>query len=434
VWAAGAASTWGRLARLGGVGYLAAVAACGVVWAQLLVIGVPLRGITVALTLLLLAAGALLVGLHRGRGLPAASHIPATRGALLHATGIGVVAVLLAALFRAGRLAGVQAYDAWAFWLPKAKMIYETGGLDADLLAVVSWPSYPQVVPALDAVAFMALGAEDVVTLTLQPWALAVGLVWAVAGLLAPRAPAWLLWPSLVLVLSVPRLGDRLLMPQADVPLDVFFVVAALALALWVGSRDARLLVLAAVLLSAVVLTKREGLVLAACTLGAAFVSSGDRWRSAWPRLLAVATVVVTAGLPWRLWTRSQGFAGEAPPGGLVSLDGREDRLGPALRLATDVLLSLERWSVVGPLIVLVVVLGGLARQWRLTAFVGTLFATLWLGGAWAAWAFTDIPITEDEAVNPIVRYTGASILLAAAAVPLLLGRVWAASQEQARG
>ena len=52
------------------------------------------------------------------------------------------------------------------------------------------------------------------------------------------------------------------------------------------------------------------------------------------------------------------------------------------------------------------------------------------LGGAWVTYSYRDIRITADEALNPIVRYTGAIVLLAAVTTPLLLGSVWRSGQE----
>ena len=117
------------------------------------------------------------------------------------------------------------------------------------------------------------MGGADVVTLHVQFWFLVVGAVAAIAGLLHRHAPAWLLWPSLLLVLVVPRFGERLLVPQADILVDVFVVVAALLLALWLRDRGRWRLVAAAVLLAGAVNTKREGILFAAAVLAVAFVA-----------------------------------------------------------------------------------------------------------------------------------------------------------------
>jgi hypothetical protein len=57
--------------------------------------------------------------------------------------------VYLEAQFRAGRLAGLYEFDAWSFWVPKAKAIYLFGGLDRQLFHDLPGPSYPPLVPAV---------------------------------------------------------------------------------------------------------------------------------------------------------------------------------------------------------------------------------------------------------------------------------------------
>jgi hypothetical protein len=425
VWAARLAPTWTRLARYIGVGYLVAVALVGVIWGQLLVLGVPFSGWSVAIVLVAIAVGALVAGWWLGRPVPAPGMPALGQAALVPAAGIVATAVFLEALFRAGRLQGVQAYDAWAFWLPKATMIYETGGLDVGLLRQFAWSGYPQLVPTLDAIAFHAMGSRDLVTLHLQFWCFAVGFVWAVAGLLSGRARHWILWPFLLLALVAPRVGERLLMPQADFLLDYLTVTAAVCIAIWLLERDGRWLAPAAVLLAGAMLTKREGLMLAACILVAAALASVDRWRHAWARLGLVAAFALAAAVPWRVWVAANDLAGEGPRAGLLSVEGREGRLEPAVRLSVEVLFDQGRWSLLPTLAVGALVVGLLARQWRITAFVLALVLLVTLGATWATWAFTENAITDSEAVNPIVRTTAATILMGAALVPLVLSEVW---------
>jgi hypothetical protein len=61
----------------------------------------------------------------------------------------------------------------------------------------------------------------------------------------------------------------------------------------------------------------------------------------------------------------------------------------------------------------------------RLAGFVAALLGLVFVGGAWVTYSYRDIPITADESVNPIVRYTVAVVLLAAACMPLVLASVW---------
>src|SRR4026209_183293 len=83
-------------------------------------------------------------------------------------------------------------------------------------------PSYPPLVPALEAAAFHAMGSADTVTLHVQFWFFLSGFVAAVAGVLGPRVHAAVLGPILLVVLVAPRVVARSLAPQAHVPRDHF--------------------------------------------------------------------------------------------------------------------------------------------------------------------------------------------------------------------
>lgn len=427
LWALRALPRRSDVLRLAGLGYLVGVALFGLLWTQLLVLGVPFDGWAIIATLVGGIAVACTVGVllgRRARHAPGgAGHQLTTTALLTTSAGISLVAVLFEAFFRSGRLQGLQAYDGWAFWVPKGKAIFLFGGLDEQVFTTLPGPTYPPVVPILEAAAFHAMGGIDTVTLHLQFWFLVVGGIAAIAGCLHGRASAWVLWPSLLLVLVVPRFGERLMTPQADVLVDLLFVTAALLLALWLQERATWRLVAAAVLLAGATLTKREGLLFAAVVLGTALVTMLV-WNRRGPKaLLVVSAAVVAAAVPWRLWYRSRGIGGEGPSD--AGLGGSLDRVLDSLRLSFDVLFDTALWSVL-PTVALVALAA--AAMWgdrRLAAYVGSLLGLLFLGGAWITYSFVDVPITADEALNPIVRYTGAIVLLAASVTPLLLDSVW---------
>jgi hypothetical protein len=427
LWAIRGLPRWSDAFRLAGLGYLLGVAAFGIVWTQLLVLGVPFGGWAVVLSLaggtaLALAAGVLL-GRPRPHGFGDAERHASNSALLVTAAGVALTGLLLEALFRSARLQSLQAYDGWAFWVPKGKAIYLFGGLDEQVFTTFPGPTYPPVVPILDATAFHAMGSADVITFHLQYWFLALGAVAAIAGILYRHVPAWLLWPPLLLVVTVPRVASGLLTPQADALVDVFFVVGALLLALWLRDGRGWRLAAAGVLFAGAGLTKREGLLFAAAALVVALAASLGSRRAAWPRLLAVGAVVALAALPWRLWYRSHGLGGEAPTD--AGVGGTLDRVLDSLRLSADVLFDTTLWSVV-PVVALIAV--GAALVWgdrRLAGFVAALLGLVFVGGAWVTYSYRDIPITADESVNPIVRYTVAVVLLAAACMPLVLASVW---------
>ena len=429
VWAFRGFTHWTDVLRLGGLGYLVGVAGFGIVWTQLLVVGIPFGGLAIVASLFGGTAVAVAVGVRAGRPYPrrfGAGESGSDRShasLLVTATGIALVGLLLEAFFRSARLQSLQAFDAWAFWVPRAKAIYFFGGLDEQLFTTTANPTYPPLLPIVDAAAFHAMGSVDTVTFHLQFWFLVTGAVVAIAGCLHRHVPPWLLWPSLVLVMVVPRFGGALLTPQADVLVDVLFAVGGLLLVLWLRDRRGWRLAAAAVLLAGATLTKREGLLFAAIALAVAFAATWASRRAAWPALGFVTGVAVAAAVPWRLWYRSHGVGGEGPPD--LGLAASLDRALDSVRLSADVLFDTSRWSVV-PFVLIIALAAAFAwGDRRLAAALASVVALLFLGGAWATYSYTELPITAEESSNPIVRYTGVIVVLAAVAIPLLLASAW---------
>jgi hypothetical protein len=431
LWGIGTYDSWGSVLRLAGLGYLVGVAVLGIVWTLAVVVAVPFGVATIVASAVAVSASSILWGHRRGNRLPRGGRQRIAAASLLAAAWIGLAGVFLEALFRAARLHGLFAFDAWVFWVPKGKALYYFGGLDEQFFTSLPGPTYPPLVPLLDAAAFHAMGGADTVTLHVQYWFLAVGFVAAVAGLLAPHVPSWLLWPSLLLVLVAPRLTDRLLDAQADFLVDYLFVAAAVAVALWLVARETWHLPVVTILLGGALLTKREGALLAACLLAAAFAVTVRERRRAWPGLAAVALVLVVVAVPWRLWYGTHGVGGEAPTD--VGLGQGVDRLADALRLSLDVLFDTSLWSIVPAVGVAAIALALVAGSRLLGTLVALLLGLVVLGGAWITFSYAELPISADEATNPIVRYTGAPVLLCAALTPLLLAGVWTRPREDPR-
>jgi hypothetical protein len=121
---------------------------------------VPFSTVTILLTGLALAAGGLLTGQLLGRPWPALGTVRAPRMWIVTAALAAFVVVYLQALFRAGRLSGLYAWDAWAFWVPKAKAIYLLGELDEQFFRELPGATYPPFVPVLEASAFRFMGSR----------------------------------------------------------------------------------------------------------------------------------------------------------------------------------------------------------------------------------------------------------------------------------
>lgn len=432
LWAVRGWSSLADLARLSGLGYMLGVALVGVTLSLELVLGVPFSLAAVVITgaVLVLAS----VGVRRvfTRWRPRLNESRLGGLGLVGAAFGLLLVVYLQALFRAGRLAGLSAWDAWAFWVPKAKAIYFFGGLDDQFFRELVNPTYPPLLPALEASAFHFMGSPDVSTLHLQFWFFACGFAAAVAGILAPRVPGVLLGPFLVLVLVAPRVVGRNLDPQADFLLDYLFALAALLVALWLLEREPWQLVSASLLLGAAMLTKREGLLLAACVIAAGLVASWRDRRYAWPRLGVAAACGIAIAVPWRIWFSSRGLKGELPESGFLGLLDHLDRAWPALKSVLSTVLDYDLWLVIPILVVAAIVLAFVAGARVLPTFALVLYGLLVAGFTWVLWSFTELelPFVQDEGVNPIVRLTGSLVIVSGAMLPLLFDAAWRGSDR----
>ena len=435
LWAVRGLRSCAELARLSGLAYVIGVAALGVVFSIELVLGVPFGLATIVLTCFALAVAGILLGrvlgrerpLLRGGGSQGLGLVAASYGAL--------IGVYVEALFRAGRLTALSNWDGWGFWVPKAKAIYFFEGLDDQFFRELPNPTYPPLLPALEAAAFHAMGSADVVTLHVQFWFFLTGFVAAVAGLLAPRVRAALLWPVLLLVLVAPRVVGRALEPQADFLLDYFFALAALLVAVWLVERRAWQLCVAALFLAGAMLTKREGQLLAACIVIAALAASWSTRRFAWRRIVLAGGCALVLAVPWRLWFRSHDLTGELPGDGFLGLFEHLDRPWPAVQSVVPLLFDYELWLLVLPLaaVAIALALAGGARV--LPAYAALVYGLAVAGFVWVLWSFTEIelPFAQDEGVNPIARLCGSLVVLSAGLVPLLLDAAWRGADRAER-
>ena len=424
LWSIRGWTSWSDVGRLGGLAYLCGVALAGCIWSLLLIVGVPFSGWLVVGVPATVTTGSAFAARRRDRAWPTRGSTASRASLVASAVGATAVGLLLEGSFRTARLPGLQAWDAWSFWIPKAKAVYYFGGLDEQFFTTLPGSSYPPLVPALDAAAFHLMGGPDVVTIHVQYWFLGAGFFWAIAGLLSERVMAWMLWPFLLLGLVAPRIGGRLTIPEADLLLDFLFVVASVLVVVWILDRARWRLVVATVLLCGMVLTKREGLLLGALLVAAALIASSRTWRATFPALGISAAAVVAVALPWRLWYVDHDLAGEGPTGGFVQQD-RLDWLWPSARRALEVLATTGYWNVLVPLAVCALVLAALARARVLPLFFGSLLVLVTLGGVWATWVFSTPLITGELGGNFIIRFMGSAALLCLVATPLLLSAAW---------
>lgn len=420
-------ASWGELVCFSGVAYMLGVAATSVVWVFEVVVGIPFGLPAILGTAVALISCASLLGHGKGHRLPAWRLERPRVPRLSIAGGVFAAAtvVYLEGAFRAARLAGLYEFDAWAFWVPKAKAIYYFGGFDQQFFRELINQSYPPVVPLLEAAAFHFMGAPDVVTLHLQFWFLFVGFTAAVIGLLSRRVSPIFVWPPLFLMLVTPQVVGHLYQPTADFLLDELFVIAALFIALWLIDRNDWQLVAAGLVLAAAMLTKREGYAFAASVVVAALVVTTRERRAAWPRLIAVGVVAAAATLPWRALLAVRHLGGGGPEAGGTGLFSNLGRAWPSFRLALTTLFDYDIWLLVVPLLV-VAILAAFAAGGRTLPLYATLIGIFAVAAfTYSTWAFPSLGISTNPALNPIIRLTGELVLLTSALAPLLLARAW---------
>jgi hypothetical protein len=419
---------WTDFVRLAGVAYLLGVSALTVVWTLELVLGIPLGAVTILVTGAAIVAAGLVAGRLRRLATPglrpAGWRFPGI--SLLAAFFVAGIVVYLEALFRAHRLAGVaREWDSWANWLPKSRELYATGRLEPEFLSQITSqsPGYPPGPATLQSAAFHAMGSADAVTLHLQYWFLAAGFLLAVIGLLARQVRATILFPILLAFLVAPVLLDWIVTVYADLPLAYLIAVAALLLVLWIEEPAQWRLWAIALLLAGGMLTKREGILFAACVLLAALVASFVDRRRLWKPLLAAGLLAFALALPWRIWFTAHGLPGDGPQLGYLGSFSHLDRVWPALRLNVATLLDDDLWHYAPFLAAAAIVLGALAHVWKESLFAGAFVVATIAAGTWVSWSN---PVASND-VWPVHRYAAITLLVLAALTPLLLQRAWSA-------
>jgi hypothetical protein len=425
LWAVSEPLHWWDLARLGGLAYMLGVAVLGSVLVFELVVGVPFGLAALIVTAVVVAATGAAIGVLLGRPPPRRRPLDpaAWRVRQRPVTALGVVVSLLylEVIFRLARLAPLLEWDSMAFWGPKGKAIYFFAGLDQGFFTSLPGPSYPPLVPALEAAAFASMGSADAVTLHLMFWFLLAGFIAAVVGVLAPRVSPVVLWPGTLVVIFTPAIADGPIAPAGDALLDYFVALATLLIALWLLERRRSYLVLAAAFLAGAMLTKREGLLLAACVVAAGAAASLRERRSMWVPLGAAGLGAFLVSSPWRIWFESHAIGGEGPETGLFGFVRHLDRGGPALRLTLSVLFDWDLWYLVMPLAVVAVGVAVLARARVLALYVGCFVVLAILAFTWTTWSFPSLPITKNGALNPIGRLSASLVFTLAGLLPLLL-------------
>jgi hypothetical protein len=398
-------------------------------WAELGVVGsfLAVAGASLALWQILLLAAVLAgLGLALSRFVPAAPVRPALseRGAAAWAAAAGaaVVFVYLEALFRRSKLAVTQAWDAQAFWVPKAAVLVYQGGLHASPTGFTSFTNqdYPLLAPVQDAITFRFLGSVDPAGLPTQHLVIAAAFLAAVAAVLADRVRPLFLWPGLAVLVLMPSFGDLVGSSLGDEPLALLLALAGVCVARWLVAPEQHWLAVAGICTTAAALTKVEGLpgaLLVALLLIAA--SRGRAWRPG----LALIAAPLLAIVPWRIWMRAHEIHPNSafPYSKLLDpgyLGGRIGRLGTALAELPGYLVGVDRWLLAVPTAAVLALLL-VRRRPGLTVLVLGTGILAFLGNAAIYWIS---PLDVHFYINTsAARVVSSTTIFCAAVAPLLL-------------
>lgn len=437
LWGLGLVGSARGALRYAGLGLVVAWAALGILGSLALVAGASLPAAQVVLLAgVVAAAGLVLRRVDRGAQLPAVGE--PGRAHWLAVAAVAVLGIQAVSLLRRSLAATATVeWDAWSFWLPKAKSIVVLGGLDTGAGGFTSHahPHYPPLVPTLEATTFRFLGELSPSLLPLQHWVVAVAAVGALAALLSWRVRPAVLWPSLAGLALLPMFVRLVGSSLGDEPLVLLLALGGVCAALWLVGGDGRHAGLAALFLTGAALAKAEGLPLALGVGGLALLLSATRRpRALWAPLSMVAAPVV-AVLPWRLWLRANDVAVSADyrlgdlldPGVLAA---RADRFAYAAARLPGYVLDPGRWLLAVPLLVLAAALVLWVRP-RLALFsLGAVAAGL-TGLLLVYWIGT--PPVDWYVRTSAGRAVASPVVLSAALLPLLLAELWPPGGEEPR-
>jgi hypothetical protein len=181
--------------------------------------------------------------------------------------------------------------------------------------------------------------------------------------------------------------------------------------------------------LSAALVTKREGQLLAVCLVVAGVLAAGVRSRRTWLAVAGVAALASLPGIPWRIWWTSRHLESDTPPGGLLHATFKNiDKAPQAFHLVFRLLFEYQLWLAATPVALVAALLCLRQADRRPAIFFLLLFGLGFVGWAWENWTYVspNLPISTDPAVNPTNRTVGSLVLLSIVAAPVLIGQLLA--------
>jgi hypothetical protein len=230
-----------------------------------------------------------------------------------------------------------------------------------------------------------------------------LGFVVATVGLLHDRVRANLLFPLVAVGLAMPLFLQWSTVLYADLLLGYQISLAAVVLIYWLENRSAWQPACATLLLGSALLTKREGVLVAACVLFACGVASWRERKWSWPRLACASLVAGAVALPW--WAGALAGSGEAAPSeGVLTIFGRPERIWPSLALLGGVFVDYGATLGLATLSLIAIVAAFVTRATRAALFLSAFFAAFVITMSATIAAEPLLDFSRHPEVNPVER------------------------------
>ena len=419
-----------------GLAPAAGLAACGLVAILGAMVGIDVGPLTTGVLALvaLLVAWVVLRGRQSGVGELAIARSGMV-GRALELVALALLAVLSVRILRLGAATGLDVWDGWAMWAPKAHALYVEGDVWGPVFTDPAYgmqhEEYPVLLPALEALASGAIGRFDAPLADIEASVALVAFGWAAWAILRVVVmPAVAAATALVLTGSTPLI-ENAAAGYADTVVATFTALGLLCLGVWLVRGSGVTLVLAGLFLSAAASTKSEGLLFVLAAVAAAAVVARGFGRS----LRSVALLGAGAfAVPvvWMVVDRLNGPGAENVDTGALVDPGywaREaDRIPTAAGRLVDEIA--DGWPIASFLALLAICAALAARLWWEALFVG-----LWSGLAFSALVavyFTSTAPIGWHLATSADRVVFSIVLGAATVSPVLAARVWEVPRRRA--
>lgn len=304
----------------------------------------------------------------------------------------------------------VAEWDTIAIWALKAKVVLHEPVVASryfhDPAKAYSHLDYPLLWPFAMAWVWACTGSADLMSVKILGPALLGALAATFHGLVARRGPRAAAMAYTALLCGIPVVLSQSSRLLADAPVAFFVLLAFGAGSTWLDSRDDAWIRLCGVFAAALILTKNEGLGLAAILVIALLVCRAPirpvaAWTIALPAVVTAPWLIFRVGIP----KLAEDYGARLQPALFLANIGRVPGIARALAMEA---LNVEDWLLLWPLVLLGLILGARRLRRPPSALVAVSLGLI-------AAMYGAIYVVTPWDVGPLIESTAARLMLHAA-------------------